>query len=232
MKASFEVRLGSIAGWIALIGVLSLLIVIPMALAGQPPTVNSDPASVVAYFRHPYLALINAALAPFVGVALVPFTYGLRATLRSGMGDASRALADVGFGLVLVTVPLYVVSSALGAALVRAADGDAATFASLFRFYDLLYNAGADVLEGAWIGAFSLAILVGSLPRWVGWLGVAVMITRWIKAFIPVAPVPEIVASIGGVLFLAWFLAVVVTLTREARRPVPAPSRVGAGAGA
>lgn len=232
MQSSIEVRLGSIAGWVALIGVVSLLIAIPMALAGQPPTVNSDPASVVAYFRHPELALINAALAPFVGVALVPFTYGLRSALRSGMSATSRTLADVGFALVLVTVPVYVLSSALGAALVQAAGGDTATFASLFRFYDLLYNAGADVLEGAWIGAFSLAILAGSLPRWLGWLGVAVMLARWIKAFVPVAPVPEIVVSIGGVLFLAWFLGIVVTLTREARRPVPAVSPLGAAAGA
>jgi len=66
MQAPFELRLGSTAGWIAFMGVVSLLIVIPQALAGQPPTVNSDPTAVVAYFRHPELALINAALAPFV----------------------------------------------------------------------------------------------------------------------------------------------------------------------
>jgi uncharacterized membrane protein len=232
MQAPFELRLGSIAGWIAFMGVVSLLIVIPMALAGQPPTVNSDPASVVAYFRHPELALIHAALAPFVGVALVPFAYGLRSAFQSGVSNASRAFADLGFALVLVTVPVYVLSSALGAALVHAADGDAATFASLFRFYDLLYNAGADVLEGAWIGAFSISILAASAPRWIGWLGVTVMLARWIKAFVPVATVPEIVVSVGGVLFLAWFLAIVVMLTRLARRPVPAASPVGAVAGA
>ena len=231
MGASFEVRLGAAAGWVGLIGVVVAFIAIPMALAGQPPTANTEPAAVMAYFRHPEFAVINGVLGMFVGIlAIVPFGYGLRSLLRTG-DDRARVLGDLGFSLLLVAAPVYVVSGALGAMLVQAADGDPGTFGSLFRLYDVLYNGAADVLEGGWIGAFSLAVLWSPLPRWIGWLGLVVMATRWIKAFVPVAPVPEIILPIGGVLFVAWFLAVVVALTRAARRaraPALAPQGTGA----
>jgi hypothetical protein len=218
MNASFEVRVGAVAGWIALVGVVTALIAIPMAIAGQPPTVNTDPAAVVAYFRHPEFALINGVLSVFVGiVAIVAFGYGLRSWLRSGADTRARAMADLGFSLLLVAVPVYLVSGALGAMLVQAADGDAGTFATLFRLYDVMYNGGADVLEGAWIGAFSLAALWSPMPRWIGWLGLAVMAMRWIKAFIPFAPVPEAIALLGGLVFIAWFVVIVTALTRAAR---------------
>ena len=86
------------------------------------------------------------------------------------------------------------------------------------------------LLEGAWIGAFSTAILWTTFPRWIGWLGIAVMVSRWIKAFVPVAPVPEVVIPIGGVLFLIWFLAIVIGLTRVARRTAPGGLAIPAGA--
>jgi hypothetical protein len=226
MSPSFEVRVGAVAGWIALVGIVTLLIAIPMALAGQPPTVNTDPAAVMAYFRHPELAIINGVLAVFVGiVATVAFGYGLRSWLRSGSDVRARVMADLGFALLLVSAPIYLVSGALGAMLVQAADGDPGTFASLFRLYDVTYNGGADVMEGAWIGAFSLAALWSPLPRWIGWLGLAVLATRWVKAFIPFAPVPEAIALLGGLVFIAWFVVVVVALSRAARSTA-APARV------
>jgi hypothetical protein len=226
MGTSFEVRLGAAAGWVGLIGVFVAFIAIPIALAGQPPTVNTDLPAVMAYFRHPEFALINGVLGVLVGiVAIVPFGYGLRAALISSRDGRARTFADFGFALLLVAAPVYLVSGALGAMLVQAANGDPATFASLFRLYDVMYDGGADILEGAWIGAFSIAALWSTLPRWVGWLGVVVMVTHWIKAFVPVAPVPEVVIPVSGVLFLAWFLAIVIVLTREARRsPATAPA--------
>jgi hypothetical protein len=220
MRAPFEVRLGAISGWIALVGVIVGFIAIPVAIAGQPPTVSSDPATVIAYFRHPEFALIDGVAGVFFGVvAIVPFAYGLRSVLRAGGQDRARVFADLGLALVVVTAPVYLVSSALGAMLVQAANGDPTTFATLFRLYDVMYDGGADVLEGAWIGAFSLAALwavTAPIPRWVAWIGIAVGLSRWIKAFIPVAPVPEAVIPLSGLLFVVWFIAIVVVVTRAA----------------
>lgn len=221
MGVPYDVRLGAVAGWIGFIGVVAAFIVIPTMLAGQPPTARTDPAAVIAYFRHPEFALIDGVLGVFVGIlALVSFAMGLRSVLVATGDERSRAFANLGLALVLVTAPVYLVSTAIGAMLVQASSGDAATFASLFRLYDLMYDGGADVLEGAWIGAFAIAGIGGPFPRWLGWLGIAVMVSRWIKAFVPVAAVPDGIIPISGVLFLAWFLAIVVALTREARRPV------------
>jgi hypothetical protein len=223
MQASFEVRLGAVTGWIALVGIAVGFIAIPMAIAGQPPTVNTDPAAVVAYFRHPEFTMIYGVAGIFWGiVALVPFAYGLRSLLRSGSDDRAGVFADLGFVLLLVAAPAYLVAAALGATLVQAANGDPATFATLFRFYDLLYDGGADVLEGAWIGAFSIAALWAPVPRWVAGLGLGLAISRWIKAFIPVAPVPELVSTLSGLLFIVWLIAVVAVVTRAAIRARPA----------
>jgi hypothetical protein len=232
MGASFEVRLGAAAGWIGFIGVVVTFVAIPMALAGQPPTVNTGLPAVMTYFRHPEFALINGVLGVFVGiVAIVPFGYGLRSLIAHVGDPRARVFADLGLAFLIVAAPVYLVSSVLGAMLVQAADGDPGTFATLFRLYDVMYNGAADVLEGAWIGAFSLAALSGPLPHWIGALGLAVTATRWIKAFLPVAPVPEVILPISGVLFIAWFLAVVVALTRAARSPRPSTALAQATTG-
>jgi hypothetical protein len=231
MDSSFPIRLGAAAGWIGFLGVVVGLIVIPMALAGQPPTMATDPTVAMTYFRHPEFATINGYLAPFIGaVAIVAFGYGLRAVLRQSPDERSRTFADLGLALVVVSVPVYIVSGSLGATLVHAAEGDVATFATLFRLYETLYDGAADVLEGAWILSFSLAMLGGALPRWLGWLGIALGLSRWIKAAIPFGAPLEAVIPISGILFVAWFLLAVVALTNVARRPGLVPARSAAAA--
>lgn len=220
MAASYSIRLATWAGWVAFVGIIAAFIVIPMAIAGQPPTSATDPAAVIAYFRHPEFALINGLIGMFVGVvAFLPFGWGLRAIVRSADDERSKAFGDLAFAFLVVALPVYVVSGSFGAMLVNASTGDPQVFATLFRWYDVLYNGAADVLEGAWIGAFSIAMLGGALPRWLAWLGIAVGVSRWIKAVAPFAMMPDAVAQVSGVLFAAWFLLTVVAVTRYAARP-------------
>ena len=163
--------------------------------------------------------MINGFVGMFVGlVAIVPFGWALRTITRSTGGPRSETFADLGFWFLLIAAPVYAVSGALGAMLVQAATGDAAAFGILFRLYDVLYNGAADVLEGAWIGAFSIAALGGGLPRQLGWLCLILAGSRWIKAGIPFFGVPEAVATVSGVLFIAWFLWAVLAVTRIAMR--------------
>ncbi len=216
---SFEVRAGAIAGWIGLVGVTILFIVGPSLIAGQPPTVASNVGDVMAYFGHPELGPIYGVLGPLVVItAILPFGIGLRAALRrEAASESTNAFADYGLAFLVVAAPVYAVSGAMVAGLVEAAGHDPATLAILFREYDVLYDAAADVLEGAWIGAFSVAMLGGGFPRWIGWLGVVVGLSRWLKAFAPFVPALVPIALPGGLLFLAWFLGTVVGLTRLAR---------------
>ena len=220
MVRSFPVALGAAAGWVGFAGVVGLFILVPMALAGQPPTMATDPFAVLAYFRHPEFVVINGFLGVFFGaVAIVGLGYGLRSALAQDGDERRRTFADLGLALLLVSVPVYIVSSAIGAALVGAANGDAGTFATLFRLYEILYDGAADVLEGAWILSFALAMLGGVMPRWLGWLGVALGLSRWVKAAIPFGAPIEAIIPVSGILFVIWFLAVVIVLTTIARRP-------------
>ena len=226
MSSPFAIRLGAAAGWIGFLGITLAFIAIPMALAGQPPTAATDLPTAMAYFRHPEFALINGVIGVFVGVvAILPFGIALRTVLSDVADDRSRAFADLGLAVLLVAAPVYLISGSLGATLVQAADGDAGLFAILFRWYQVLYNGGADVLEGAWIGAFSLAMLGGAMPRWLAWLGIVLGVSRCVKAFAPFVTLPAAVELVSGVLFLAWFAATVIVLTRIAfaQRPVPVP---------
>jgi hypothetical protein len=229
MDIRITLRLGAAAGWVAFVGVVGGLIVIPTVIAGQPPTIRTPAADVARYFAHPEFVGLFAVVATLLaGVPIIPFGLGIRA--MAGEGSArSRVLAELGFLLLIATVPVYVVSDALGAVL-AASQSDAAVFGSVHQLYELLYNGSADALEGAWIGAFSLAMLDSTLPRWLGWLGVVLAASRWVKAFVPVtSAVPDAVITVSGVLFLAWFLAVVIALTRRALRPA---ERVAAAAAA
>jgi uncharacterized protein DUF4386 len=220
MASSYPVRLGAIAGWTGFVGIVAGFIVVPTLLAGTPPTVNTDLAAVAAYFRHPEFAVINGFLGVFVGaIAIVVFAYGLRTALRQTGDSRTRTFADLGLAILMVSVPVYIVSATIGATLVQAADGDAGTFATLFRLYEITYDGAADVLEGTWILSFSIATLGSPFPRWLGWLGITVGISRWIKATIPFGAPLEAIIPLSGILFVVWFLGMVVALTNAARRP-------------
>lgn len=220
MAGSYPVKLGAVAGWIGFVGVVTAFIVIPMALAGLPPTINTDLSAVRTYFGHPEFVVINGFVGVFVGaVAIVIFGYGLRSALREHGDERSQTFADVGLAILLVSVPVYLVSAVLGATLVGAADGDVGLFATLFRLYEITYDGAADVLEGAWILSFSIATLGGAMPPWLGWLGIALGLSRWVKATIPFGGPVEAIIPVSGILFVAWFLAMVVALTNIARRP-------------
>src|SRR5689334_15059902 len=156
--SNHTIRFGAVAGWIGLLGVALVIVGTPMLIAGQPPTAASPLAEQVAYFAHPSLAPF-AVLGALVSVAILPFALGLRAALQAGREDSAAAnFASYGVGLVTVTIPLYLISEVLGTALVDAAGRDPGTFSTVFRIYDVLYNGAADVFEGAWIGAFSIAM--------------------------------------------------------------------------
>jgi len=220
MAGSFSMRLAAASGWIALLGIVGLLIALPTAVAGNPPSAWTPIDDAMRYFRHPEFTAVQAIWSVFVAaIPIVPLGLGIRNVIHRSADARGQALADVGLILLIVALPVYVVSGALGAALVDASNGDPATFGVLFRLYQLLYNGGADVLEGAWIAAFSLAAITSSMPRWLGWLGVVAGLSRWVKAFMPVVTLPEGVAMVSGLLFVAWLIAIVFAVTLEARRP-------------
>ena len=95
---------GALAGVVLVIGILVFDVVVPMAIAGQRVSGSTDPAVISAYFRHPQLAGL-VALSFVSYLALVPFALALRVCL----GVRRPWLADIGFALALVELPLVFV---------------------------------------------------------------------------------------------------------------------------
>lgn len=215
----FSVRLGAAAGWLSLIGLVVGLIVLPAAIAGQPPSSSNTATEIQAYYKHSALALLNGYVTGFVALGFVVFALGLRTAIGAG-SDRDRTFADLGVALTIIAMSLNLVSGALVAALVDAAGRGSADLSQLARLHDVIYDGLGDVLEGGWIGAFSVAMLGGSLPRWIGWYGIALGFAHWVKAVGPFAAMPAALDILFGILILVWFLATVVALTQVARQPL------------
>jgi hypothetical protein len=222
------------AGWVSFLGIVGGLILIPTLIAGQPPTASTPLPQAMAYFAHRDLIGVSALLAVFVGgMPIVPFAIGLRELFGDG-SDAAHDWAEIAFFLLIATLPVYVVSGAIGGALATPAAADPTVFAPLHQLYQLLYNGAADVLEGAWIGAFGLAAVLGARSgstRAMGWLGIALGFSRWLKAFVAVGAMTDAVIPVSGLLFVGWFLAVVVALSVRAFRSDAVGIRAAAPAG-
>lgn len=216
---SWSHRVGAWAGWIALVGILVMLVVLPSAIAGPPPVAVTDMTVVRGYFAHPELAWLLGLANTFLIVAVLPFGIALRERLSSTA--AARSFSTLGLGFLVIASGIYLTQGAVAAALVQVSR-DGGDLGGLFRFYDVLYNSAGDILEGSWVLGFSLGMAsqAGPFPRWVAALGVIVGVSRWGKAVVPfIGPVPAAVPMVLGVLFFAWFAASVIGLTRSSAEP-------------
>ena len=220
----FAVRLGAVGGWLAIVGLSVGLIILPAAIAGPPPSPSASPEALRAYFDHPGLAILNGYVTGFVALGFVAFGLGMRVAFGAG-SERDRAFADLGVVLVVIAMGLNLISGALVAALVDAAGRGGTDLTSLVRLHDVTYDGLGDVLEGGWMAAFSVAMLGGVTPRWIGWYGIALGVAHWVKALGPFTTLPDMVDMLFGLLILVWFLATVVTLTRIARGRVGSRSR-------
>lgn len=211
------VRIGAVAGWIFLIGVLVVLLILPTLIAGQPLSATVDADRIRTYFAHQELAPLIGLFPPFLSVAVVTFGLALREVFRDRPG--AHFYATGGLAFLLVTSALYVTQAALAATLITLATTGGEEIVPVFRFYDVLYNNAADVLEGTWILGFSLAMLKSStFPSWIGWVGVVVAVSRWAKAFAPfTGAFPDAILALLGVFLFVWLGATVIQLTRLAR---------------
>ena len=215
----FSARLGAVAGWLTLLGLVVGLIIVPAMIAGQEPASAAPPSELRAYFAHPELAVLNGYLTGFVAVGFVAFGLGLRVILSAGT-DRDHAFADIGMALLVIAMGLNLASGALVATLVDGTSRAGADLVPLARLHDVTFNGLGDVLEGAWIGAFSIAMLSGTMPRWIGWYGIVLAVAHLLKAIGPFIALPEMLDQVFGPLIVIWFLATVVSLTRIAFKGV------------
>lgn len=170
-----------------------------------------------------YLGAWLVILMGFLGVvALVGFYDHLRPAGQVTV--LAPILGAVGLTLVTVShlvpiamgyelVPDYAVADAPAQALLAAtADTLAAT--------DLVLNAAGNFLGwGVATPLYGIAILqTGLLPRWIGWLGLAVgLCAGWVGMLSPLADVFEVFSGLGFVGFFVLLLAMGVSILKQRR---------------
>lgn len=145
---------GGLAGLTGLFGLLAFVIVGPTLVAGPRVSGTLDEAAVRSYYAHGELALLSLGsflLAP----VLLLFFAALDQTLRDhgAPGFPSR----LGFYLGLANVPLYLLTAALGAAMVTLAQ-TGQPLLPMFRLWDLYYNSAGYALEVGFLAAFAAAM--------------------------------------------------------------------------
>jgi hypothetical protein len=210
MTRSF-LRFGFVSGVLMLLAVISFGILGATLVAGQPLPANAPEPAVRAYFAH--AALAPLAMWQFPAALLgAAFTAALAERLA---GTEGAPWARLAFGLFLALAALFVACAALTAPLVDAAMAGAPIMAT-YRLYDVLYNSGADALEGGAALLFGVALLAAREARVAGWLGVAAGVAHVPLVLEGTLGLPSAVRLLGMLVFVAWAVATLAWLRRAA----------------
>jgi hypothetical protein len=208
-------RIGAYAGWISVIGIFLHNIGLT-AIVGQRVSGTTDVAAIQEYYKHTIIA--PASIAPFVVmIAVLVFTLALREIL--GALPGARFLANLGLLLAVAEVPVILTESSLQAALVTTATtgGDVLP---LFRFWDVLYNSAAYVLEAGWVGAFGLAMRdAANFPRWLPRLSLLVAALQLVNMSAIWVGIPDAFTLVGNIFFAIFFVGASIGLSRLAATP-------------
>jgi len=207
-------RLGSIAGWVTLAGILVFEVAGPTLVAGNRVTGTTDRAAISAYYEHG--ELLWFALGGFILVIVfVLFAVLLREELASN--TVARRLANVGLALAVAAVPLLLLKTALQMSLVEAVAAGVDPL-PLFLSWDYVYNAGVYALEAGYPVAFSLAMArQPGFPRWLPVFGVIVGALQLVNMTSLVIGLPDAATLPGNLAFAVWLAATAYGLGRRAR---------------
>ncbi len=209
-------RIGGYAGWISVIGIFGYHIGLT-AIVGQRVSGTTDVAAIRSYYEHAVIA--PASIAPFVVmIAVLVFALAMREVLAALPGG--RFLANLGLLLVVAELPVILTTSSLEAALVTTATSGGDVL-PLFRFWDVLYNSAAYVLEAGWVGAFGLAMREASaFPRWLPRMALLVAALQLVNMTAIWVGIPDTFTLVGNVFFAIFFVGGSIGLGRLAAAPV------------
>ena len=219
-------------------GLALLALFIASAVLASPfdwPKADSGADRVVEYFgedRGRFLASMYTGALAWCTAFLV-FVAGLRALLRRSE-EPSGVLSAIGLAGGIAQAAVLTIFFLLGAVLAyRSALTVDPTVASALYDAFMLLNNFSGFPSAVCLGGFAAAILIGrQLPRWLGWLAVAVAVVHLVAAadfgrhglFAPTGPF----GYIAPISYALWVAAVSVALLQRERmglyRRVEAPT--------
>ena len=207
-------RIGSVAGWLTLAGILAFEVIGPSLAVGQRVTGSTDRGAIEAHYANSVLLLFG--LGQFVVIiGFLVFATALREALVRR--ESATFWANVGFACALVAAALLLVRSAIEMALVRtlAAGSD---ILPTFFVWDFTYNSALEAMEAGYPAAFALAIAMAgwrSTPRWYLGLTAIVFVFKLIHMTSLVFGLPLAVTLPGSIAFVVWFGVTVWILGRQ-----------------
>ncbi len=207
-------RIGSVAGWLTLAGILAFEVIGPSLAVGPRVTGSADRGAIEAYYAN--TVLLAFGLGQFaVIIAFLVFATALRETLVRR--ETATFWANVGYACALVAAALLLVRSAIEMALVRtlAAGSD---ILPTFFVWDFAYNGAVYAMEAGYPAAFAMAIASAgwrSTPRIYPGLAAIVSALQLINMTSLVVGLPMAVTLPGNIAFAVWFGVTVWILGRQ-----------------
>lgn len=195
-------RIGSLAGWLTLVGILVFEVIGPTVLVGQRVTGSADRAVIEAYYANPVLMWFGLGqLVTIIG--FVVFATALRQALVARESAVFPATAALGFALVAAAILL--IRSGVEMALVRALAVGSDILPTFF-VWDFTYNGALYAMEAGYPIAFALAMAGSSgTPRWYVGLAAVVSLLQVVNMTSLVVGLPMAATLPGNVAFAAWF---------------------------
>jgi hypothetical protein len=211
MKEFNVARVGMIAGWITLAGILVFSVIGPSIIAGQRVSGTFDVAAIKAFYSHRELALFH--LFGFVTIlAMVPYIAALRKVLK--ITERSNFWSLAGFAFAIASIALYAADNSLEVSLVGIVQ-NGGEVVPLFRLWDVLYNSGSYITEAGYVACFGLAMRdVASFPRWMQAMGIIVALLQIINASAIHVGIPDQFTIVGNLALISWFIGANIGLGR------------------
>jgi len=221
-------RIGSVAAWLTLGGLLAFEVIGPSILVGNPITGSTDRATIEAYYGHAVLLPFGLGTIVII-MSFIIFVTALREVLLPL--EAARLWANAGFAFALVAAAVLLVRSAMQMALVRgvAAGSDVMP---LFFTWDFAYNSALYAMEAGYPIAFALAMTARpSTPRWFLGLAAVASALQLVNMTSLVLGLPMAATLPGNIAISVWFGATAWLIGRQETlvetTEVPLPAAIG-----
>jgi hypothetical protein len=227
---SFRDRKPDVRRWtgIAAIGVAALMVTefVVRTTMGHRPDLDERQQLAAFIDDTAFQALLVIMIDAFLMTAMIVLLAGFRQIITHTRRDV-QWIADLAFGagLVFVTVTLIGDSMNGGAALDTVGmEPDPSAIRALTEGYTLMFGATGCVLIALVAGASGyVTLLSGALPRWTGWVAIAVAITSVLAVPTmfngtstddPFSAGGDVVTAFATFPFFAWSVAVGIVTIR------------------
>lgn len=207
-------------GWAALYLAAAYLLAMPFFLVVVDYPNVVDPVEKVNLLvdHHASMHVMYLVTYVFFGIALAVLALALHQRLKAAAPALMPVATVVGLLWATVLVASGMIFNAGMAAVVDRYPADPAVAVTMWQSIEpvamALGGSGGEILGGIWVLLVTVAGLRDhGLPRWLGWLGMAVAVTGIASVITPLHDA----AIAFGLLQIVWFAWLGITLLRSAQ---------------